>query len=148
MRALRKPGSWIDRQSFQEIVDDDAPESISEFLAKESATHIIPVEPAEHYRISLPRETYDRLHDSILAEQLRRYIEHHERPGPFVLALLANDLRETAAAADVFTAHRLPELIEWVCEYAPPGCWGDERAVRTWLAPQIAHSLQLHRKTA
>ncbi len=106
-----------------------------------------PVTPAVHYseRVVLDPAAYAALGDSGLAAEMRAYLERHARPGAFLFALLSNDLRAAAERSTGFTAHRLPALIAWLVANAPPAAWGSDLAVRTWLAPQVVHALQLDR---
>lgn len=69
-----------------------------------------------------------------LREGVQLYIEHHLKPGDFVCAVLANDLRETCARADFWNLRRLPEIVAWFHDHAPTQCWGSREKVSAWLA--------------
>lgn len=69
------------------------------------------------------------LHDGIVRYAAFRV----PRPGHFMYAVLTNDLREACARADVDCAAHLWDLVYFLGNYAPAGCWGSAEQVAEWL---------------
>jgi hypothetical protein len=71
-----------------------------------------------------------------LPEELRggmeRYIRHGVIPGHFLTAILENDLFDAVGHADAINGQRLPEIVRWVYNEAPSGCWGSPEKVTAW----------------
>jgi hypothetical protein len=64
---------------------------------------------------------------------LERYFVKRVRPGQFLVALLSNDLREAVGRADPVSFAALPDLLRFLCTFAPRGSHGHARAVDQWL---------------
>lgn len=70
---------------------------------------------------------------------LRRYFVDRIRPGGFLCALIANDLRGAVCRAD--SEQLLLALLpvsRFLSDYAPPRSHGSAEALESWLAPQAA----------
>ncbi|WP_310473844.1 hypothetical protein [Sandarakinorhabdus sp.] len=63
---------------------------------------------------------------------LIRWIIKGIPPGSFLLAVLTNDLREACGRADDFNRTRLFDLVRFLYNHAPRGCWGSQHAVEAW----------------
>jgi len=64
---------------------------------------------------------------------LERYVMAGVRPGEFLCAILANDLRGAVVRADETNLKLLPQWVRLLQEYVPLSCWGSGRAVEEWL---------------
>jgi len=74
---------------------------------------------------------------SSLPEHMRQgasdYIEHSQRPGSFLLAVLQNDLVESFAHADSINIEAMHTWTMWLNNEAPGECWGSKAKVDAWL---------------
>ena len=66
-------------------------------------------------------------------DSLKRYIEHGIPTGGFLEAVLSNDLREAIGRADDYNMRTLPEIVSWIYNEAPSGCWGSPKRVTEWI---------------
>lgn len=73
---------------------------------------------------SLPR----RMHEGLL-----RYIVDGYRPGGFLSAVLANDLKQACSVADDENRYLLYDYIFFLYNYAPPTCYGSKENFEQWL---------------
>ena len=64
---------------------------------------------------------------------LKRYIEDKIQPGGFVTAVLSNDLFGAFGAADHINRPLVGDIVAWIYNNAPMGCWGSRKRVREWL---------------
>jgi hypothetical protein len=64
---------------------------------------------------------------------MQRYIEHRIEPGPFLTAVLENDLRRSYECADEANYPRLYSIVRWLYNHAPAACWGSAAKVEQWL---------------
>ena len=69
-----------------------------------------------------------------------RYIEQGLPPGPFLTAVIDNDLRAAVSYADDENMANLPAFVAYFVYNEPPsGCWGSSENRRAWLArPEFA----------
>ena len=63
---------------------------------------------------------------------MKRYIEDGIRAGGFLMACLENDLLGAMNRADVNNLPRLQEIVYWMYDEIPVGCWGSKEKVSTW----------------
>lgn len=68
-----------------------------------------------------------------LGPSLQRYIEHRIPMGGFMTAVLKNNLKEACARADHINKNLIFEIVEWLYNEAPSGCWGSPNNVEAWL---------------
>lgn len=68
-----------------------------------------------------------------LRDGMQRYLEGHIRPGDFLRAVLANDLREAVRRADWLHRDLLPLVVEWVHNNVPPEACGTWSNVEAWI---------------
>lgn len=66
-------------------------------------------------------------------EQLVNYKEYGIRPGDFVYAVLCNNLIDAICRADEDNARSLKEIIRFVNDELPWGCWGGPERINTWI---------------
>ena len=64
---------------------------------------------------------------------LQRYIEHGVPTGGFLEAVLSNNLRGACERADDLNQHALFEIVSWLYNDAPSGCWGSPAKHEAWL---------------
>lgn len=62
-----------------------------------------------------------------------RYIEHGLRPGSCLTAIFSNQLFEAYANADSEVAASMNDIVKYIYNYAPVGCWGSPEAVKSWI---------------
>lgn len=70
--------------------------------------------------------------DSRLEAELRTYVDAGRRPGPFLTALLSNDLRGAVLGADDRNRGLLAAWMAFCDDHLPIACWGSEAMVRRW----------------
>lgn len=61
-----------------------------------------------------------------------RHIDHGRKVGDFVTAVLENNLKESFARADDQNRIVLFEIVSFVYNVAPSGCWGNPKQVKAW----------------
>ena len=69
-----------------------------------------------------------------LRKGFRAYIEEHVSMGHFGMAVLSNNLLEACRYADQTTLPILAQIVRWLYNEAPGGCWGSPENVQLWLA--------------
>lgn len=77
-------------------------------------------------------DPYAKLPEHVRAG-FRAYIEDHHQPGGFILAALANDLVKSFGRADPTNRERMLDIVEFLYNEAPSGCWGSKEIVAKWL---------------
>lgn len=68
-----------------------------------------------------------------LRDGMQRYLEQRIRPGDFLTAVLANDLREAVRRADWLHRDLLPLVTEWIWNNVPPEACGTWSNVEAWI---------------
>lgn len=71
--------------------------------------------------------------DASFSAELRAYADARQRPGPFLTALLSNDLRGAVAFADSANRARIAEWVAFCDDHLPMACWGSAAIVQGWL---------------
>ena len=64
---------------------------------------------------------------------MKRYIEQGIAAGGFLTACLENNLVGAFGWADVHNRSRIQEIVYWLYNEAPSGCWGSAETVAKWL---------------
>lgn len=64
---------------------------------------------------------------------LSRYVEFGIEPGSFLMAVLTNDLVGAVGRADVENIKRIPEIVRYVYNHLPSGCWGSNEIVEEYI---------------
>lgn len=62
-----------------------------------------------------------------------RYVIDGGHTGHFLCAVFENDLREAIARGDETSIAGLNGLVQFLYNYAPPGCWGSKDKHNRWL---------------
>ena len=65
--------------------------------------------------------------------QLHSYIQNREMPGPFLLAILQNDLRKAVVHISPHLSKHIGPIAQWLYWEAPGLCWGSPERVESWL---------------
>jgi hypothetical protein len=73
--------------------------------------------------------------DNIM-QALLRYIEHRIKPGEFLQAVLANDLKDAVGRADSTNISILHVYVTFLYNEAPAKCWGSREAIVEWCKPR------------
>ena len=68
-----------------------------------------------------------------LQDGMQRYLEHGIRAGDFLTNVLSNDLSGAVSRADSKNINLLPDIVRWIYNEAPSGCWGSDIKVEAWL---------------
>ena len=67
-----------------------------------------------------------------LHDGLRDYVLWGQPTGDFLRSVISNDLREAVARADAMSALGLVDIVKWLYQVAPGGCWGTPARYREW----------------
>lgn len=78
-------------------------------------------------RANIPCQIPAHIHDSIVL-----YIEQGILPGHCLTAIFSNDLFTAFNRADDKVAAAMKDIIVYIYNYAPSGCWGSPSAVKSW----------------
>lgn len=68
-----------------------------------------------------------------IIESLRLYVERGVPVGGFLEAVLANDLQEAVARADMNNTRRLGDIVAFVYYHVPIGCYGSRDLIRDYI---------------
>jgi hypothetical protein len=64
-----------------------------------------------------------------------RYVKDHMPTGDFLYAVLTNNLTESIGRADDENGAALKEIVQYIYNEIPWGCWGSPERVKRWLCP-------------
>jgi len=67
-----------------------------------------------------------------LQDGMQRYFEDGIGAGHFLTACLENDLVGAVNRADSTNIHRLQDIVRFMYNELPQGCWGSKEKVRAW----------------
>lgn len=67
-----------------------------------------------------------------LRDELVHYIDFGIVPGPFLTAVISNNLRNAIAYADEYNRFALAGLVRFLVDHAPRSAWGTPEAVAHW----------------
>lgn len=70
---------------------------------------------------------------SLVALRLIEYVEHGQRTGDFLRAVINNDLKDAVGRADSESKQALADIVGWLHNFAPSGCWGRPGAYEGWI---------------
>jgi hypothetical protein len=74
---------------------------------------------------------------------LKQYVDHGQRVGGMLEAVLCNDLFGTFSRADSEHLHCMPELVKYVYNKMPARSWGDKDAVKKWVKQGGLHAVSI-----
>lgn len=66
-------------------------------------------------------------------KSVRRYVEHHIKPGHFLTFLLQNDFINAIGYADDINRRNITNWVKFLRNELPRGCWGSKEKVKDWL---------------
>jgi hypothetical protein len=69
---------------------------------------------------------------------IQMYVTKGLLPGPFLQAVISNDLTGACTAADPHNLKNLPAFAAWFRDEAPPRCWGSREKMEAWIAEATA----------
>lgn len=75
---------------------------------------------------------YTKIPESTM-ETLSAYINYGRPVGGFCEAVLCNDLREAFGRADEWNRAAMFEIVCWLYNFAPCGCWGSKKNYEAWM---------------
>ena len=75
---------------------------------------------------------YTRLPEH-MREGMQRYVEHGQRPGKFLNAVLENDLMAALGYADSRNLPRLYDFGSFLYNKVPTACYGSPEKVTAWI---------------
>lgn len=67
-----------------------------------------------------------------MREGVRTYLEHGQRPGDFLIAVLENNLVQSVARADHINITQIVEWVKFLYNEMPIGSWGSREKVKAW----------------
>lgn len=75
--------------------------------------------------------------EPVLPERFQHGIELYRDkgvpPGPFLRAVLENDLKRAFMCADHMSVRQLPGIVSWLYNHFPMNAWGSVEAVDHWI---------------
>lgn len=80
--------------------------------------------PNQHGPLNIP------LH---VRKELLKYLQDHVEPGPFLWAVIHNDLKRTVRHATGEELHCLPDLLQYLQASVSSVAWGSRPIVKWWL---------------
>ena len=91
----------------------------------------------EKLRDTDPMSDYVFRHWHIRANMMgviRRYIDHGIPTGPFLRAVIENNLSEAVGRADDENCENLPAFVAYFYNEVPSSCWGSPENRKAWIA--------------
>ena len=73
---------------------------------------------------------------------LDRYVNDRIMPGGFLTAVLSNDLFGAVAHADRANLEALTEIVKYVYNELPSGCWGSKDIMWRWVENKFYDTLE------
>ena len=74
-------------------------------------------------------------------EALDRYVQDRILPGGFLMSVLTNDLFGAVGRADSENLAALADIVKYVYNELPSGCWGSRDAVYAWVEDRFYEKL-------
>lgn len=68
-----------------------------------------------------------------IKDSLDLYAKHGCPTGGFLAAVLSNDLKDACARADSDNRHAIFDIVSYIYNNLPSGCWGSRERVRAWI---------------
>lgn len=73
---------------------------------------------------------------------LDRYVNDRILPGGFLTAVLSNDLFGAVGYADSQNLAALSDIVRYVYNELPSGCWGSKEAIWKWIEVEFYKTLE------
>lgn len=70
-------------------------------------------------------------------EDLIAYRDHGQPPGDFINAVLENNLIEAFRCADAENTEDMHEIVSFVYNEMPCGCYGSAEAIKKWIEKKL-----------
>lgn len=67
-----------------------------------------------------------------LLNELIAYGKQGKKPGQFVSAVISNQLMQAFARADEETQKAMPQIVKFICNQMPIGCYGSVNNFQEW----------------
>ena len=64
------------------------------------------------------------------------YVNHHKEPSQFLKFVLSNKLFDAVTEANYENSKTLIIIVNWLCNEAPPSCYGSEEKMNDWISAQ------------
>ena len=71
-----------------------------------------------------------------ILDSINAYVEHGQRPGGFLAAVLQNNLTGALRSADDASRRGLDDIILYIWNEVPATCWGSTAKVEAWLGEE------------
>jgi len=68
-----------------------------------------------------------------MMSEIDRYVREHQKPGPFINAVISNNLMAAVKTSDEELLRNLPAYIGYFENVAPAECWGSDHALVDWV---------------
>ena len=81
---------------------------------------------------------YSKLPD-YMRDGARRYVQHGNKPGAFLTAVLSNDFMKAFMCADYVNTAAIRDWAIWLHNDAPCACYGSPARVAAWIAKGGEH---------
>lgn len=81
-------------------------------------------------RHKLPPE-YGPIEETV--EDILNYVNEGYPPGDFLYAVLTNNLKEAFGRADSNNREYMFQIVSFLWNHVPSGCWGSPEKVKAWL---------------
>lgn len=72
---------------------------------------------------------------------LDRYVNDRILPGGFLIAVLSNDLFGAVGKADSENLAALPEIVRYIYNEVPSGCWGTKDIIWKWVEDKFYNTV-------
>ena len=81
----------------------------------------------------ISREEYECPFPYRIKKAFDRYVDMGIKPGDFATAVLENNLNRAVAYADEECMDHLREIVKYMYNEMPSGCWGSKEIVQKWI---------------
>lgn len=69
-------------------------------------------------------------------DAMERYVNCGVETGPFLRAVISNDLKDAVGRADRDSYEALPAIVGWFYNEVPSGAWGTRERYKDWTSPR------------
>lgn len=79
---------------------------------------------------------YENIPKPVMAG-MKRYVEHHIKPGSFLTAVIENNLMDTVREADKDSFAAIKDIVGWMYNEPTSECWGSPKKMEAWLEKRV-----------